>query len=162
LGQIHITSETSRHWREATVRDEGDIVLYSDYGGAEFGEFDEVEQIKIDDCVEQVATIFTQSGKMVQSSYAGDTGIFENVWVVPDGILQGVDDEAPPGRFFSGRSIKRSSSSCWSPAPEGNVCCDHPFLGNGPQYFTGFQHYVAKRMINVGVKYDQLDCVAEY
>jgi hypothetical protein len=173
LGQIiHITSETSRHWREATVRDEGKVVLFSDYGkAAEFGRFEQIVQIpnEDEDCVDEdmVAAIITQSGKTVQSGYASGTGIFENVLVVPDVILRGVNDEAPPGRFFSGRLIKRSSNSwltsniLWSPAPEGKVWCDHPFLKNGPQYFTDFQHFCVKRTIEFGVN-DQLDCAVAY
>jgi hypothetical protein len=61
---------------------------------------------------------------------------------------QGCKDEAPPGKFFSGRSIKGSSS--WSPAPKGKVWYDHPFLKNGAQYFTDYQYYCVKRGIDFG------------
>jgi hypothetical protein len=167
FGRIHITSETRRHWRLATVRDEGDIILFSDYEQAdEFGEFDYIAAIPDEEFkVHEVAVVVTQSGKRVHTGFAGDTRIFENIWVVPDVILQGVKDEPPPGRFFSGRSIKGlpSSSWCWSPAPEGKVWYDHPFLKNGPQYFTDFQYFLAKRSIDLGAgANDQLNCVAVY
>jgi hypothetical protein len=156
LGQIHITSEASRHWRFATVRDAGDIVLFSEnYGRTnEFGELDDIDEIpdeEFEDCTEKVAIVVTQSGKILQSGFAGHTGIFEDVWVVPGVILQGVKDESPPGRFFSGRSIKAlPSSSSWSPAPEGKVWYDHPFLNNGSQYFTDFEYFFVKRNIDLG------------
>jgi hypothetical protein len=136
------------------VTDVDKIVFLSNSGeAAEFGRILQIEQIpnEDEDCVDEEATIFTQSSKMVQSGYASGTGIFEILLVVPDVILQGVNDEAPPGRFFSGRLIKRSSSSWWSLAPEGKVRCDHSFLKNGSQQSTDFQHFCVKRTIDFGV-----------
>jgi hypothetical protein len=95
LGRLHITSEASRHWRSATVQVEGSIVLFSEFGGldeAEFGELDVIEQEpdeEFDDCMNKLANVITQSGKMFQSGHATSTGIFEYVLVVPDTILQG-------------------------------------------------------------------------
>lgn len=55
VGQVHITSEASRHWRKATVRDVGNIVLFFDGG-------------------KPINLI------MVQSGFTSDTGNLKMLW----------------------------------------------------------------------------------
>ena len=120
--EITITSEGSRHWRKATVKDVGRIVFLRD--APEFGEFDDVGEVpdeEFPDAVIKTAEICTQSGEL-ETPWARDNGTFENVLVVPDEVLDGVNFEsAPPEASLPGLSVPRSPSAPrgrWSPAPD--------------------------------------------
>ena len=47
---------------------------------------------------------------------------FDEMKVVPEEVLKGVKNEAPPGKFFSGKSVTNPQEiSTWFPAPEGQT-----------------------------------------
>jgi len=46
-GEITITDEGSQHWRQATTKDTGIIVLVNGYDGCYFGELDDIEDESI-------------------------------------------------------------------------------------------------------------------
>jgi hypothetical protein len=150
-GNITISDDGWRNWRPATTEDVGAIVLFSDSLGAfeEFGEMDDIEQEpdeEFPDEMHDVATVYTQGGQRQTGS--AHQGHFEELRIVPDAVLQGVRDEAPPGKFFSGKSV--NGSQTWTPSPEGMVWYDHPFLSGGdPQYFTDLEYFVVKRRVEL-------------
>lgn len=57
----------------------------------------------------------TFSGRHIEP-WAFD-GRFESLRVVPEEVLKGVRNEAPPGKFFSGKSV--TDLRGWTPAPDG-------------------------------------------
>jgi hypothetical protein len=80
-------------------------------------------------------------------------GHFEDIRIVPDAVLQGVRDEAPPGKLFSGKYVRGSRP--WTPSPEGMVWYDHPFITKGQKYFTDRQYFFARRRVRfAGVPLD--------
>lgn len=118
---LNFTSETWRHWRKATIKDVGKIVFCDfQYGdNPAFGELDDLEDVE-DEFSEVQPIIYKEDGTISNGTYAM-AGIFENVLIVPESILQGVTNEAPPGKHFSGQSL--ANSDTWSPAPDGMVWC---------------------------------------
>mmetsp|Transcript_20524 Transcript_20524/g.37024 ORF Transcript_20524/g.37024 Transcript_20524/m.37024 type:complete len:374 (-) Transcript_20524:241-1362(-) len=127
--KITITSEGSRHWRQATVKDSGSIVYLP--RDKEFGEFDDLgeepDEEFPDDGMHTTAIVSTFSGNTEEPWAFNDK--FEELLIVPEEVLEGVKNEAPPGRFFSGKSITASPlRSTWSPAPDGKTWMQHPFL----------------------------------
>jgi hypothetical protein len=67
--------------------------------------------------------------------------------VVPDTVLCGVNNEAPPGSFFSGKTIRNSTQ--WTPAPEGKVWYEHPNLTGSPKYVSDVQYWYLKRQLEL-------------
>lgn len=128
ISEVTITSEGSRHWRKATTEDYGSIVyLHNDN---EFGEFDDICEEPDEEFPEETHTeaiVYTFSGRM-QTPHAFDS-TFEDLLVVPEEVLNGVKNEAPSGRFFSGKSITSLNQRFnWSPAPDGMTWMQHPYL----------------------------------
>lgn len=66
-------------------------------------------------------------------------GHFERVLVVPEEILEGVQNEAPPGKLFSGRALPNTAD--WSPAPDGKVWIEHPYLKEPRGTYVPDQEY---------------------
>ena len=123
--QVTISSEGSRHWRSATVHDCGSRVYLP--GDNEFGRFDDTGYETDEDFPDAVHTTAIVSGRR-ERPWAYD-GRFEELLIVPKEVLQGVKNEAPPGRFFSGKSLTNSHQRPkWSPAPDGKTWLQHPFL----------------------------------
>ncbi|KAL7530439.1 hypothetical protein ACHAWF_003380 [Thalassiosira exigua] len=124
--RVTVTSEGSRHWRTATVRDVGSIVYLPHC--KKFGKFAYLGSQNEETGEEQPwAVVYTFSGR--RETGAGYNDIFEELLVVPDAVLRGVKNEAPPGRFFSGKELS-GRSSAWSPAPPGQTWLEHPFTTN--------------------------------
>ena len=143
---ITITSEGSRHWRRATVYDRGSIVFM--VNGDEFGKFDDLGS-DTNEFEESISTaiVHTFSGKTEKPWASDDT--FDGLLVVPEGILNGIKNEAPPGRFFSGRSVTNTQS--WSPAPDGEVWKQHPLLKEPTgMYFPDEAAFYVDRKIEFG------------
>ena len=145
IQKITITSEGSRHWRKATVQDAGSIVYLP--RDNKFGEFDDTgyeTDEEFPDVKQTTAIVYTFSGER-ETPWADDDK-FDDLLVVPDEVLQGVRNDAPPGRFFSGQQSK--SGNEWNPAPEGKVWFQHPFLKepNG-MYLDDCSYYSVKRQI---------------
>lgn len=128
---VTITSESHRHWRQATIHDAGCIVflcnsLESD-DKERFGEFDDLDYEPDEEFPDEqhpTALVVTFGGT-AKTDWA-TAGKFEDYLVVPEEILSG-KAEAPPGKFFSGISKPGNS---WSPAPAGQTWVAHPFLKN--------------------------------
>jgi len=147
-GQITITDEGAKHWRQANVNDVGSIVLIHDYMHDHplFGEFDDTEEGPDEEFPDEshtVAFVHLQNGEQYQSGYAHGGG-FEEMQVVPEMVLRGVRNEAPPGSFFSGISTRNTNA--WSPAPEGKVWYHPAVLSLPPQYFSDAEYFSLKRM----------------
>jgi hypothetical protein len=146
ISQITISSKGSRHWRVATVEDVGSIVYLP--MDNEFGELDDTgyeTDEEFPDVKYRTAIIYTFSGRQ-ETQWESD-GKFEDSLIVPDEVLQGVKTEAPPGKFFSGKSCTNSLS--WKPAPDGKTWLQHPFLRNpSGMYLTDEQAYYTKKMIS--------------
>ena len=127
-GSVTISDEGWWNWRQATTEDVGAIVLFRELLGdfEEFGEMDDIEQEpdeEFPDELDDVAIVYTQGGqRQTRSAYQGH---FEELRIVPEAVLQGVRGEAPPGKFFSGKSV--GGSQTWTPSPEGMVWYAHPF-----------------------------------
>ena len=150
-GEITITNEGSKFWRKATVDDVGSIVMFYDYMADDskmplFGKFhdiiEEPDEEFPEECTKFVAFVITQFSELWRNDYEGG-GVYDNMFVVPETVLRGVRNEAPPGSFFSGKAIPNSTE--WSPAPDGKVWYDHPSLKGPPQYFTDFEYFCLKR-----------------
>ena len=157
IKNITISSEASRHWRLATVHDVGSIVYLPEDG--EFGEFDDTgyeTDEEFPDVQHTTAIVCTFSGQQ-RSPWAFD-GRFQELLMVPEEILQGVNNEAPPGKFFSGKSLtKPGERSKWSPAPVGQTWLQHPFLENpNGKYFSHEQAFYLESMIECPEKRQQL------
>ena len=150
-GNITISNDGSRNWRQATTEDVGAIVLFSDLCGRfeEFGEMDDIEQEsdeEFPDEMNDVAIVYTQGGQ--RTTGFAHLGQFEELRIVPDAVLQGVHGEAPPGKFFSGKLVEGSQT--WTPSPEGMVWYDHPFSTTGNQkYFTDCEYFLVKRRVEL-------------
>ncbi|CAB9511986.1 expressed unknown protein [Seminavis robusta] len=125
--EVTITSETRRHWRTATTEDIGSIVFLLHNTPQEFGKLDgqnEEEDEMFEGEFHTVGIIHTQSGQQ-EAPGADDMGNLEGVLVVPEEVLNNVNNEAPPGKIFSGRT---QTGEVWSPAPDGQVWMEHPRL----------------------------------
>lgn len=121
-GYIKITSVGSRHWRHAMPNEAKDtLVLYHDDGVPKLGRFQEVQG----DCAVVCNADETGSKRFWRSeSRFPRVAFFRQVRVVPDSVLRNVRNEAPPGKFFSGRDEKTTNPwhmKPWCPAPEGKV-----------------------------------------
>jgi len=124
------------------------LVLVSKDDGSDniFGEFDDVEHEpdeEIPDETNTSAIVYTQNGdQWISGSSSG--GKFDNMWIVPEQVLRGVRNEAPPGSFFTGKSVPNSDA--WSPAPDGKVWYEHPNLKVEDRLVSDFEYFTAKRM----------------
>eukprot|EP00562_Extubocellulus_spinifer_P023677 CAMPEP_0178634740 /NCGR_PEP_ID=MMETSP0698-20121128/12784_1 /TAXON_ID=265572 /ORGANISM="Extubocellulus spinifer, Strain CCMP396" /LENGTH=356 /DNA_ID=CAMNT_0020274413 /DNA_START=46 /DNA_END=1116 /DNA_ORIENTATION=+ len=150
--KVHYTSENHELWRNAVPSDAGGTIVFCQYDKV-FGEFDDTDEEpdeEFPDVTIPVAIVYTPKG---MKTFHESSGHFEDLKVVPEGVLKGVKNEAPPGKFFSGKSTV--GSSAWTPAPEGYVWFDHPRLTKGPQYLTYFEYYCAKRMIDLDMSHDE-------
>ena len=151
---VTITSESHRHWREATIHDAGSIVflcnsLESD-SKLRFGEFDDIDYEPDEEFPDEkhpTAQVMTFGGT-VETQWAFD-GKFEDFLIVPEEILSG-KAEAPPGKFFAG--ISKSGDS-WSPAPAGQTWMAHPFLKNPRGMYLNdvTAYFTAKQILACGM-----------
>eukprot|EP00588_Corethron_pennatum_P011295 CAMPEP_0194282836 /NCGR_PEP_ID=MMETSP0169-20130528/23993_1 /TAXON_ID=218684 /ORGANISM="Corethron pennatum, Strain L29A3" /LENGTH=317 /DNA_ID=CAMNT_0039028269 /DNA_START=115 /DNA_END=1065 /DNA_ORIENTATION=- len=148
-GYITITSEGHQHWRKATTEDIGAIVLnvnnYNVNANKDgiFGELDDTEESPDEDfpdSIDTLALVYLQNGELYTSSPANN-GVWEDLLVVPDQVISGVKNEAPPGSFFSG--VVNKTVTIWTPAPEGKVWWDHPRWKG--RYNNDFEYFAAKR-----------------
>ena len=142
--RVTITSEGSRHWRNATVQDTGSIVYIPMKN--KFGKFADTDYESDEEFPEEkhtTAIVYTFSGGK-ETPRAWDDK-FDEILVVPDEVFNGVRNEAPPGRFFSGHS---KNGNGWSPAPEGKVWLKHPFIKepNG-MYLNDCSYFIIKKRI---------------
>ncbi|KAL7535129.1 hypothetical protein ACHAWF_005068 [Thalassiosira exigua] len=152
---VTITSESHRHWRQATIHDVGSIVFLCNSMESDsklkFGEFEDIDDEPDEEFPDEqhtVAQVMTFGGTM-ETEWA-QYGKFEDLLVVPEEILSG-KAEAPPGKFFSGIS---KSGNNWSPAPTGQTWMEHPFLTNpsGMYLNDAAAYFTAKRIHACGMK----------
>jgi len=161
VAYVTISSEGSRHWRNATIHDSGSIVYLLE--GNEFGEFDDTgyeTDEEFPDTKHSTAIVCTFSGNR-ESPWAID-GRFEQLLMVPEEVLQGVKNEAPPGKLFSGKSLtNHHERSTWSPAPKGLTWLHHPFLKNtNGMYLSHEQAFYMNKIIQVpGMKPEMMEKV---
>lgn len=145
--KITITSEGSRHWREATIHDTGSIVYIPMEN--KFGEFDDTGYETDEEFPEEkhtTAIVYKFSGGQETGLGCAFDDKFDELLVVPDEVLKGVRNESAPGSFFSGQSSRNVNQ--WNPAPEGKVWFKHPFLKkpNG-MYLNDCEYYCVKKLI---------------
>jgi len=129
MTEVTISSMGSRNWRLATVKDTGSIVYMP--MDNEFGKLIKIGEEpneEFPDEINDTAIIRNFSGRTKTHSVWAFNGKFDDLLVVPKEVLEDVKNEAPPGRFFSGKSV--TSSLKWSPAPAGKTWMQHPFLKN--------------------------------
>mmetsp|Transcript_63989 Transcript_63989/g.74963 ORF Transcript_63989/g.74963 Transcript_63989/m.74963 type:complete len:383 (-) Transcript_63989:185-1333(-) len=160
-GDITITSEGWRHWRKATTDDIGMIVLnINNYDinhnqDGIFGELDDTEDEpdeEFPESINQVALVNLQNGELYTSSFAL-FGVWEDLRVVPDQVLSGVKNEAPPGSFFSG--VVNTISTKWTPAPEEQVWYEHPKCKG--RHHGDFEYFVLKRRFGDGFAFENAE-----
>ncbi|KAL7530129.1 hypothetical protein ACHAWF_003256 [Thalassiosira exigua] len=149
---ITVTSEGSRHWRAATIKDfPCPVYVHSASDICPFGVFEKVHEIEDEDGTRHLAASVQYLNRSRHRFYEFG-GKFEDVSVIPREVLTGVKDEAPPGRLFSGGSV-RDGSGRWSPAPKGKAWIEHPFLRNPNGTYLPHEHafYTQKTIACSGI-----------
>mmetsp|Transcript_18499 Transcript_18499/g.40061 ORF Transcript_18499/g.40061 Transcript_18499/m.40061 type:complete len:354 (-) Transcript_18499:71-1132(-) len=155
--RVNYTAENHQYWRKATAEDACGTIVYCAYDKV-FGDLDDTEEEPDEEFPDEMCTmaiVYTQDGRQRISSSLSSDGVFDDLHVVPDTVLRGVKNEAPPGKFYSGKSILNSSD--WSPAPDGMVWLEDPRIQDGSRYCTDFEYYILSRMLDLGLSGSDMD-----